>query len=185
MRPRWRLGWSLNVRQVLTWEKQFLSPRRGSNPQPSCRTCAFHLSLGSSMVRASHRSYDGCRLDPRLRVRNCFSEVRAWRMFIYHSKYLHAPTIPTYLSQDEGTVLLMKVVKYLSIVFGRQNQGNHQNTRRIKKTWNLRLVHQVQQNVCLLKSLIFHIANCSQHSASLLFTQFNPVLPLQHKNAST
>ena len=54
--------------------------------QHICRTCtlAHHLSLGSSMVRASHRSSEGCGFDPHLELRNCFSEVKAWRMFIYH-----------------------------------------------------------------------------------------------------
>ena len=50
-----------------------------------CRTCtlAVHLSLGSSMVRESHRSWEGWGFDPRLGLRNRFSEDRAWRSFIY------------------------------------------------------------------------------------------------------
>ena len=49
------------------------------------RTCtlAYHLSLGSSMIRASHRSSEGCGFDPRIELRNRFSEDRAWRTFIY------------------------------------------------------------------------------------------------------
>ena len=62
------------------------------------RTCtlAHHMSLGSSMVRASHRSSEGCGFDPCLVLRNRFSEVRAWRTFIYHLRYLQAPTSPTH-----------------------------------------------------------------------------------------
>ena len=36
------------------------------------------------MVRASHQSSKGCGYDPRLGLRNRFSENRAWRSFIYH-----------------------------------------------------------------------------------------------------
>ena len=54
-----------------------------------CRTCssALHLSLGSSMVRASHRSSEGCGFDPRLGLKNRFSEDRAWRSFICHLNF--------------------------------------------------------------------------------------------------
>ena len=38
------------------------------------------------MVRASYRSSSGCGLDPRLGLRNRFSEDRAWRSFIDHFK---------------------------------------------------------------------------------------------------
>ena len=37
-------------------------------------TLAHHLSLGSSMVRTSHRSSESCGFDPRLGLRNRFSE---------------------------------------------------------------------------------------------------------------
>ena len=36
------------------------------------------------MVRASHRSSEDCRFDPRLRLRNCFSGVILWRSFMCH-----------------------------------------------------------------------------------------------------
>ena len=49
-------------------------------------TLAHHLSLGSSMVRASYLS-SGCELDLRLGLRNRFSEDRARRTFIYPLKY--------------------------------------------------------------------------------------------------
>ena len=44
-----------------------------------CRICtlARHLSLGSSMVRASYRSSEGCGFDPCLGLRNRSSEDRA------------------------------------------------------------------------------------------------------------
>ena len=44
-----------------------------------CRsyTLARHLSLGSSMIRASYRSSEGCGFDPGLGLRNRFSEDRA------------------------------------------------------------------------------------------------------------
>ena len=45
----------MNDRQALSSEKRF---------------------LGSSMVRASHRSSEGCMFDPRLGFRNRFSEDR-------------------------------------------------------------------------------------------------------------
>ena len=59
--------------------------------QDICRTCtlALHLRLESSIVRASHRSSEGCGFDPRLGLGNCFSGVRAWRTFIYHIRYLY------------------------------------------------------------------------------------------------
>ena len=62
-------------------------------------TCilAHHLRVGSSMVRTSHRSSEGCEFDPRLALRNCFSEVRAWWTFIYHLRYLQARTSRTYV----------------------------------------------------------------------------------------
>ena len=51
------------------------------------RTCtlAHYLSLGSSMVRASYRSSEGCGFNPRLGLRNRFSEYRAWRSFNHSS----------------------------------------------------------------------------------------------------
>ena len=46
-------------------------------------------------------SSGGCAFDPRLGLRNGFSEDRAWRTFISHSKYLQAPTIQNiYLNLD-------------------------------------------------------------------------------------
>ena len=36
---------------------------------------AYHLSIGSSMVRAFHRSSEGCGLDPRLGLRNRFLSI--------------------------------------------------------------------------------------------------------------
>ena len=44
------------------------------------RNCA--LVCHSSMVRASYRSLEGCGFDPRLGLRNRFSEVRIRRTFI-------------------------------------------------------------------------------------------------------
>ena len=41
--------------------------------------------VGSSMVRASHRSSESCGFDPRMGLRNHFSD-RTWRSFIYHLK---------------------------------------------------------------------------------------------------
>ena len=58
-----------------------------------CQTCtlAHHLSLGNSMVRASYWSSEGCRFDPRLGLRNCFSEYRAQRSFVYliYTNFMH------------------------------------------------------------------------------------------------
>ena len=45
-------------------------------------TCVYHLSLGSSMVRAFYRLSEGYGFDPRLGLRNRFSEVMTWRTFI-------------------------------------------------------------------------------------------------------
>ena len=36
---------------------------------------AHHLSLGSSMIRASHRSSEGCGFDARLGLRNHFLSI--------------------------------------------------------------------------------------------------------------
>ena len=58
-----------------------------SSPSESC----------SSMVRASHQSSEGCGFDPRLGLRNRFSEVRVWRTFIGHLRYLQTPTSTTYI----------------------------------------------------------------------------------------
>ena len=68
--------------------------------QHICRTCnwARHLSVGSLMVRTSHRSSEGCGLDPRLLLRNRFSEVRAWRTFIYPPRYLQTSTFSTHIA---------------------------------------------------------------------------------------
>ena len=62
-----------------------------------CRTCnlARHLSLGSWMVRASHRSSEGCGFDSHPGLKNHFSGFRAWRIFIDHLRYLQAPTFTT------------------------------------------------------------------------------------------
>ena len=38
-------------------------------------TLAHHLSLGSSMVRASYRSSEGCGFDPRLGLRNHYLSI--------------------------------------------------------------------------------------------------------------
>ena len=86
--------------------KRFLSPRRGSNPQPSDdRWDSLIIELPRvrwwilMMVRASHWSSEGCGFDPHLGFRNRFSDDRAWRMFIYHSRYLQAPPFPKCISQ--------------------------------------------------------------------------------------
>ena len=55
--------------------------------RPRTCTLAHHLSLGSSMVRASYRSSEGCGFDPRLGLRNNFSEYRTWWSFIYLKIY--------------------------------------------------------------------------------------------------
>ena len=54
----------------------------------TCQTCtlAHQLSLGSSMVRATHQSSEGCGFDPRLGLRKRFAEDRDWQTFICHSK---------------------------------------------------------------------------------------------------
>ena len=59
------------------------------------RTCtlADHLSLGSSMVRASYRSSEGCEFDPRLGLRIIFwvSSLKVvhlpWRLIPCHSNF--------------------------------------------------------------------------------------------------
>ena len=57
--------------------------------QRICRTCTWDRSvcLGSLVVRASHRSSEGCGFDSSLGRRNRFSEVRGWRTFIYHPSH--------------------------------------------------------------------------------------------------
>ena len=69
--------------------------------QHMSRTCTFarHLSLGSSMVRESQWSSEGCGFDPRLGLRNRFSEIRVWRTFNDHLRYLQAPTSTTYIDR--------------------------------------------------------------------------------------
>ena len=52
-----------------------------SEPQTEIQPATFWWP-----VRASHQSSEGCRFDPRLGLRNHFSEDRAWRTFIYHLK---------------------------------------------------------------------------------------------------
>ena len=58
------------------------------------------MNLGSSMARVSHRPSEGRGFDPRLGLWNRFSEDRAWRTFIYRSRYLQAPKFPKYISQS-------------------------------------------------------------------------------------
>ena len=56
--------------------RQALYSENDSEPQtgiePATCTLAHHLSLSSSMVRASHRSSEGCGFDPRLGLRIVF-----------------------------------------------------------------------------------------------------------------
>ena len=61
------------------------------------RTCTlpYHLYLGSSVARASHRTSEGCVFNLRLGLRNRFSEERAWRKKIYHSKSSNLPCTKT------------------------------------------------------------------------------------------
>ena len=74
-------------------------------------TFARHLSLGSSMVRASHRLSESCRFDPRLGLRNRFSDVRVWRTFIYHSFMKEVP------HQNKSVSLPNKVTERKLVAF--------------------------------------------------------------------
>ena len=57
------LRWSMNVRQALTPEKRFLSPRRGSNLQPSDdRWDALTIGLPRLRWRAQEQFRHMCRL---------------------------------------------------------------------------------------------------------------------------
>ena len=80
--------WYLQAPTFVTYfSLKYIANRSGvPNWQHICRTCilARHLSLGSLMVRASHRSSEGCGFNPRLGVRNRFPEVWTWQTFIYH-----------------------------------------------------------------------------------------------------
>ena len=80
----------LNVIINISWQ-----PLR----QHICRTCSWacHLSVGSSMVRASHQLSEGCGFDFRLGLRNRYSKVRAWPTFINRLRYLQAHTSTTYI----------------------------------------------------------------------------------------
>ena len=79
-------------------------------------TLACHLSLGSSIVRASHRSSEGCGFHPSLGLRNCFSGVRAWRTFIYHSTYLQVPTFLVYIIKECSLTMLIRLMHCLLII---------------------------------------------------------------------
>ena len=56
-----------------------------SEPQS---TWARHLSSGSSMVKASHWSTEGCGFDNCLGLRKRFYEIGTWRTFFDHLTYL-------------------------------------------------------------------------------------------------
>ena len=65
------------------------------------------MSLGSSMVRESHKLSGGRRSDPRLGFRNHFSVVKTCRTLIDHLRYLQAFTSTTYIRSnvsDETTL---------------------------------------------------------------------------------
>ena len=66
-----------------------------------CRTCtlAHHLSLGSSIVRASQRSSEGCGFDPHLGLRNRFMRTELGELSSIILRYLQAPTFPKHISQ--------------------------------------------------------------------------------------
>ena len=72
----------------------------------------IHLSLGSSIVRASHRSSEGCGFDSRLGLRNCFPENRAWRTFITHSNMIFI-----YLSTFSKLMVFIVLEMRLFILF--------------------------------------------------------------------
>ena len=59
---------------------------------------AHHLTLGSWMVRASHRSPQGCGFGSPLGLSNRCSELWARRTYICHPWYLQVPTRVTYIS---------------------------------------------------------------------------------------
>ena len=80
------LEWQMNVCEALTSRKRFLRARRWSNRQPSDdRWDALTIELERLA-------------DLRLGLKHRFSEVRASRTFIYHLRYLQAPTFPTYIA---------------------------------------------------------------------------------------
>ena len=121
----------MNVRQALSSEKRFLSPRRGSNPQPSDDGETLTIELPKLRWWAKVQVRHLCDLSgshymlimwhltiwvlvtqwlgrltghQKSGAQKSFSEDRAWRTFIYHSRYLQAPTFPKiYISLNEKT----------------------------------------------------------------------------------
>ena len=70
--------------------------------QHICRTftLARHLSIGSSIVRASHRSSKVVGLTPTWGSKIVSLKARTSRTFIDHLRYLQAPTSTTYIDSD-------------------------------------------------------------------------------------
>ena len=96
---------SINITMTLLTNRGYCS---GST---ICRICtlARHLSLGSSMVRAPHRSSKGCGFNPRLGLRSRSSEVRACRTFICHLTLLLLLSL---------TLILANFIIYFSCISG-------------------------------------------------------------------
>ena len=77
-------SWSPNHRKTISETKT------GIERQHICRTCTYvrHPSLGSAMVRASHRLSEGYRFNPRLDLRYRITEIKSWRTFIDYLTHL-------------------------------------------------------------------------------------------------
>ena len=92
----WELGGILNDR----WTFVNSNLRKTiSEPQMGIKVATFwwpvrHCNHWTTKIQKS----DGCGFDPRLGLRNRFSEDKAWRTFIYHWRYLQASTFPNYIS---------------------------------------------------------------------------------------
>ena len=77
-------SWSPNHRKTISETKT------GIERQHICRTCTYvrHPSLGSALVRASHRLSEGYRFNPRLDLRYRITEIKSWRTFIDYLTHL-------------------------------------------------------------------------------------------------
>ena len=95
------IHWTLYVRSMRAWKYHEMIDERSS----------------SSILRKtiSHWSSEGCGFDPRLELRNGFSEDRAWRSFIHHlmfNSFIDRPVIQdvayagahSFISQECSTV---------------------------------------------------------------------------------
>ena len=104
------------------------------------RTCtlAHHLSLGSSMLRASYRSSEGCRFDSCLGLRNRFFEeqsltnvhlIQSISKLPQFKLYISSNTLFTYSGFRSGRTRISWIFQRSSEIGSRQNKPHRKEIR--------------------------------------------------------